>query len=74
MDLGLGWRPWKRQLPWHGYLNARRLVVWQGEDAGREGGEEEAGWGRANARQINDPRRCSAACHVGSYLTDSAPV
>ena len=22
MDLGFGWRPWKRQLPWHGYLNA----------------------------------------------------
>ena len=43
-----------------------------GRAAGRE--EEEAGWGRTNARQSNDPRRCSAACHVGSYLTDSAPV
>jgi hypothetical protein len=80
MDLGLGWRPWKRQLPLAWLFEclepeSKGLIgrSGTGRAAGRE--EEEEGWGRTNnARQSNDPRRCSAACHVGSYLTDSTSV
>jgi hypothetical protein len=46
------------------------VVDWSG--TGRPG--REAGWGRTNARQSNDDPphvvRCSAPCHVGSYLTE----